>query len=111
MSVKARSKQAADKRERELMLAGVGKKSAMNDVESVPYKIGGGGVSDSNLPLVTPGGPRSGQMQYQQEYESQEYNSHEYNSQAVPQIQLHPGVTALGQEESPHWSQDYNARR
>jgi hypothetical protein len=99
--MKARSKQATDEREREMMLAGVGKKNARADVESVPYEIGGGGVSESDLPLVAPGGPRSDQMGYQKEY----------NSQEVPQIQLHPGVTALGQDESPHWSQEYDARR
>jgi len=93
MSVKARSKQEADKQKFEAMFVGMGKKHTKGDVESVRYKIGDGGVSESNIPLVTPGGPRSDQMEYQQEY----------NSQAVPQIQFREG--------NPHWSRDYYARR
>jgi hypothetical protein len=122
MSVRARSKANRDEI-RASMLSGSGGKSAMNDMESVPYKIGGGGTSDASLPLITPSRARSEQYSRpQQEYfssrgaVSNSATSPGSNSQGVPpmptiQLQLHQGLGALGQEGSAHWSEDYNTRR
>ncbi|TVY82558.1 hypothetical protein LSUE1_G002859 [Lachnellula suecica] len=113
MCLKARSKANRDNRERAALLAGVNSKPAMKDVELSPYNAGGpgAGVSDSNLPLVTPGGVRSEQTGYsgtQQEYFGQQGGGYDVgvspgsHSQGVPQIQL---------GQLPHWSDEHNNGR
>ncbi|TVY25793.1 hypothetical protein LHYA1_G004554 [Lachnellula hyalina] len=102
------------------MVSGSLGKSAADDEGPAPYRIGG--ASDAT-PLITPGGGRSEQTQYagaHQEY----FGSRGAGSEAgvspgsnptaptLPIIRTeHSGVGALGQEDSTHWSADYNARR
>ncbi|KAG9229681.1 hypothetical protein BJ875DRAFT_182168 [Amylocarpus encephaloides] len=83
-----KSKAKKDARERAALLGG-GKK-AMEDLdEAKPYRIGEGGDSGSDEPLAKSAAPPAGG--------------------AVPAIQLHQGIGALG-ERDEHWSNDYAAR-
>jgi len=123
MCVRARSKANRD-RIRAAMLSSSGAKSGMNDMESAPYKIGGGGTSDS-APLIAQGDARSEQTSYSgahQEYfgsrgtGSDSVISPDSSSQGVSpvptiQLQMHQGLGMLGQEGSAHWSEDFNTRR
>ncbi|KAH6678106.1 hypothetical protein B0J14DRAFT_461010, partial [Halenospora varia] len=90
-----RNKAKKDKMEAAAKLGG--KIRPMDDMEAKPYKIGGGGESSEvDLPLITPGGKRS---------------SNSVSPGHVPQIQLHQGLGALGQDTPPgqHWSNEYAA--
>ncbi|KAF4632873.1 hypothetical protein G7Y89_g5251 [Cudoniella acicularis] len=105
------AKAKREKREAAAKLGG--KIRPMDDIEPKPYKIGGGG--DGEQPLGPPSGPRSqppaGAPEDYFDQEGSGSNSVTPGS-GVPQIQLHQGLGALGQdqEHDQHWSNDYAAR-
>lgn len=123
MGVHARSK-AKRAQINAAMLSGSLGKSAADDAGPLPYRIGGGGGGPSDAsPLITPGA-RSEQTQYpgaHQEY----FGSRGAGSQSatspgstpttpslpIIKTEFHHGSEVLGQEDSAHWSADYNARR
>ncbi|RDL42201.1 uncharacterized protein BP5553_02180 [Venustampulla echinocandica] len=102
------------RRDRAAKLAGG--KRPMDDIEEAkPYKIGAGGDGgNDNVPLMPAGGRGNGYTGQDQGYFGQTggppSNPFGPSGQPIPQIQLHQGLGALGQDDT-HWSQDYNARR
>jgi len=123
MSVRGRSK-AKRAQINAAMVSGSLGKSAADGAGPAPYRIGVGGASDAT-PLIPPGTPVGGRSgQYPGAHQAYFGNRGAGSESAIspgstppvtplPTIktEMHSGLRVMGQDDSAHWSADYNARR